>query len=181
MNSKETNENLGWLQPTITTSGLTLKHVIQIPNFLPQQERDAFFDVVCTNQAMFQSIGQAGSSEGGPLHLSLGSEKLEDQKLVLIREVAASLSERIMKLLPDLFTGLGVQPFPVSHIPLTIVNGLNGHKSLPHTDESGGRFKISLLYYFNNLPKAFQGGALEFYKADANGQSGYIEQAFAKI
>ena len=98
-----------------------------------------------------------------------------------IYKVCEYLSDRILNILPDIFSKLNIEPFPVSEIPLSIMNGLNNHTGEVHTDESGGRFKISLLYYFHKTPKAFQGGALELFETDTKAENGYKEEAFAKI
>lgn len=181
MNSKENIEPASFSQPITSIAGLRSKRIIKIANFLSQQERDTLFDSVCANQESFQHIGIPDADMGGSLHLSLKPEKHERSEVVHIREACECLSNRIMKILPKLFTNLGVEPFPVSQIPLSLINGLNGHKGTPHNDESGGRFKISLLYYFNRVPKAFRGGALEFYETDAMLQSGHSDEVFARI
>ncbi|NNF32498.1 MAG: hypothetical protein HKN68_00205 [Saprospiraceae bacterium] len=181
MNSKNCNENSSRLQQITSIPGLISKRIIKIENFLPQQERDTLFNAVCTNQETFRNRGIPESAMRGSLYLDLGSEESEDSKVLPISKACECLSKRIMMLLPELFTTLDVKPFPVSNIPLNFINGLDGHMGLPHTDESGGRFKISLLYYLNKVPKAFQGGALEFYETNARSQSGHSEKAFAKI
>ena len=181
MDSKENNATPSWFPPSTSVSSLNSKHIIQIPNFLSQQERNALFDTVCANQEAFQFIGLPNSNKSVSLHLHLGPEKPDDPKVMYIREACDVLSERIKNLFPNLFPTLGVKPFPVSQIPLSIMNGLNGHKGDPHMDESGGRFKISLLYYFNKVPKVFQGGVLEFYETDANFQRGHRDKASIKI
>lgn len=181
MNLKECNENTSRLQQINTLSGLWSNQVFQIANFLPQQERDTLVTTVFENQEAFHYNDFPGSIKQGSLYLNHGSEKPEDSKVDLIYKACECLSKRIIKLLPELFTALDVMPFPVSDIPFNFINGLNGHMGLPHTDESGGRFKISLLYYINKVPKAFRGGALEFYETDATSQSGHSEKAFAKI
>ncbi len=181
MNSKENNENPSYLQSITSTTDLKSKHIIQIADFLPKQERDTLFETVCANQEAFQYIRTPESTKGGALHLSLKPEKSEAPEVVLIREACECLSKRTMKLLPRLFTDLDVEPFPVSHIPFSLTNCLNGHKGIPHTDESGGRFKITLLYYFHKIPKVFRGGAIEFYETDTTAQSGHSDKAFAKV
>ncbi len=155
---------------------------IQVHHFLTEEERNRIFETICTNQKAFQHIGIPDSNTMETLHLSLESEKSEYlEQMTTIREAFECLSENIMKLLPSIFTNLGVEPFPVSSIPLSIINGFNSHKSDPHNDESGGRFKISFLYYLSKVPKAFRGGALEFYETDATSPNGHNSKVFAKI
>lgn len=175
------NDNLNQLQPIISITDLKSNNIIQIPGFLPKAERDKLFDTVCAKQKAFHRISTPGSDIKGALHLSLKPKNSEDSETALIRETCEYLSKCIMKILPKLFTSLGIEPFPVSHIPLSLINGFDGHTSLPHTDDSDGRLKITLLYYFSKIPKAFRGGALEFYETDATRQSGHSDKAVVKI
>ncbi len=176
------NDSTGWSQPSITAiSGLESMRVMQMAQFLPKHERDALFDAACANQEAFQCPGIPGSNEGGALYLSSDSEEFNQLGVGPVREAFECLSKRILRLLPTLFTALGVKSFPVPRIPLTLVNGLNGHSGCPHADENGGRFKISLLYYFHRVPKAFRGGDLEFYATDAGSPSGHNNMPCARV
>lgn len=76
---------------------------------------------------------------------------------------------------------LAVDPFVVTEMPLTLVNGLDGHCGLPHADSLDGRYRISLLYYFHRTPKAFRGGDLEFYETNPSSPNGHSEAALAGI
>ena len=162
-------------------SSLKHQNIIQIANFLPKEERDELFDTVCANKKAFEGVRISKSNQEELMYLPLELEKTDQSDIVQIRQVVEYLSKRIMKLLPKLFTSLGVEPFPVSHIPFALINGLNHHVGIPHVDESGGKFKISILYYFHKTPKTFQGGALEFYDTDTSFQTGHNDNPFAKI
>lgn len=181
MNSKVMNERISQSKLIISIPGLNTGNILQISDFLPQGERDSLFDTVLTHQKAFQHINISETYKTDTLHLSLKHEASEGSEVVLIRQACEHLSKSIMELLPELFNTLGIEPFPVSHIPLSIINGFNGHEGMPHTDDGGGRFKISLLYYFSKTPKAFRGGALEFYETDATCESGHRDKAFAKV
>lgn len=154
---------------------------IKVSNFLSKEERDALFESVCKHQNLFQPLGPPDPDGGGTLHISLESEHITSPEIEQLLQACETLANCMKKVLPQVFDKLGVEPFPVSEIPLSIGNGLDGHTGSPHTDESGGRFKISLLYYLHKHPKVFQGGALEFFKADANLPRGYREKALSKI
>jgi len=182
MNLMDDNDSTGWSQPRIASvSGLESMRVVRIAQFMPQRERDALFDAACANREAFQCPGIPGSNEGGSLYLSLEPNGFDQPGVAPVREASKCLSKRILRLVPTLFTALGVEPFPVPEIPLALVNGLNGHSGSPHADESGGRFKISLLYYFHRAPKAFRGGDLEFYDADPASASGHRDEALARV
>lgn len=117
----------------------------------------------------------------GSLYLSLESDGCDRSGIGPVRKACEFLSERILELLPTLFTALGVEPFAVSEIPLTLVNGLDGHRGSPHADSIDGRFRISLLYYFHRTPEAFRGGDLEFYDADTGSSKGHSDEPLTKI
>lgn len=162
-------------------SSPNFRKIIQIPNFLSQQDRDTLMNSVCQNQEVFNHRGKTDSKDSGSFNLALESIKNRSPKETEIFEACDSMYQKMITLLPTIFNTLEIEPFPVSHIPLSIVNGLNGHIGLPHTDESGGRFKISILYYFNKTPKVFQGGELQFFQNDSTLQGGHHEKPFATI
>lgn len=176
------NYTTGWSTPrVIPVPGLESMRVFQIASFLPKAERDALFNAACANRKAFQPPGGPGSNAEGTLYLSFDSDNGDLDGVGAVRAACDRLSWRIAELLPTLFTVLGVEPFPVPNIPLGVVNGLSGHCGIPHTDESGGRFKISLLYYIHKAPKAFRGGDLEFYDVDATSSTGHSVDPLSRI
>jgi len=160
---------------------MNLNHILQISNFLPKEERDTIFNTICTHQNAFQYLGTPDPNGGGSLHLPSSLETVDTPETKKIRKACELLSNRIINRLPEIFSRLNIEPFPVSQIPLSIMNGLDGHTGAVHTDESGGRFKISLLYYLHKTPKAFQGGALQLFETNTDAQNGYCEEPFASI
>ena len=60
-------------------------------------------------------------------------------------------------------------------------NGLDGHCGLPHADSYDDRYRISLLYYFHRVPRAFRGGDLEFYDVDTASPKGHSDETLATI
>ncbi len=157
------------------------KHALKVSNFLLKEERDALFETVCKHQSVFKHLGLPDPDGGGTLHVSLGPESNGSSGIEYVRKACECLANRIEELLPKIFEVLDMEPFPVAKIPLSIGNGLHGHTGSVHTDESGGRHKISLLYYFHKVPKVFQGGALEFFAANEDSPKGHHENAFEKI
>lgn len=182
MDSANNNGQINWSPSEITqVPGLESMRVVQIKPFLSPEERDTLFKTVCNHQEMFQSPGPPGSQVKGSLYCPLESDERAQSDMDSIRKACEPLSKRIRERLPTLFTALTVEPFRVSKISLTLVNGLNGHSGTPHADESGGRFQISLLYYFHKTPKVFRGGELAFYAANLASPTGHSDQVFARI
>lgn len=155
---------------------------VQIPQFLPNHERDALYQAACENQQVFHSPGTDSETESvGTYYLSLESKKTDGAGVGAVRAASEFLTRHILKQLPTIFATLSVEPFDVSEISLTLINGLDGHCGTPHADSLDGRFKVSLLYYFHRMPKAFRGGDLEFYDTDAETPTGHSKEPVARI
>jgi SM-20-related protein len=154
---------------------------VKITRFLPESQRDALYAAVCTNQAALQRLGASGSDAGGSFILPLEPGGTDAPGVTPIRDASDFLIQGILQLLPSLFTALDIEPFAVSRVPMTLVNGLDGHCGLPHADSTDDRYRISLLYYFHRLPRAFRGGDLEFYTEDPEFAQGDSEKAIARI
>lgn len=152
----------------------------RVGQFLPEGERDALYQAACAAQKSFHPPGGPGAPANGTLYWSLDDDGSEAGVRPL-REAIGILSQRVLERFPSLFTALGIDPFPVSEISLSLINGLDGHAGTPHEDSTGGRYQISLLYYFHRIPKAFQGGDLEFYETDPESTSGHGDEPFARI
>lgn len=153
--------------------GLEKFPVAQVVDLLPPDECGAFFDAVCTGAAAFHRPNAPGTYRGGPLSYTPASNGVGEKAAGPLHKACLCLSERIQKLLPEIFRKLNVEAFPVADISLTLVNGQNGHLGIPHTDDSGGGVKISLLYYFHSIPKLFRGGDLQFFDNDSGAASGH--------
>ena len=170
------------LMPGITSvSPLKSLRAVKIAQFLPSCERDALYAAACANQLAFQQSGVSGSGVGGSFYLSLESSGCDHPGIAPVREASEFLLKRILEIIPSLFTALDIEPFAVSEMPLTLVNGLDGHCGLPHADSYDDRYKISLLYYFHRVPRAFRGGDLEFYDADAASPKGHSDETLAIV
>ncbi len=157
--------------------GVGSVRVAHCPQFLPVKDRDTLFKAACANQELFNPAGGVDSAVGSTLYWSDDSGT-EDP---ILRETTGILRSNILDRLPSIFRVLGVEPFPVSQIPLNLIHGLDGHSGLPHADSIDGRYAISLLYYFHSHPKVFRGGDLELYEADAGSERGHGVQPLARI
>ena len=170
------------LKPGITpVSLLESIPAVKIAQFLSRCERDALYTVACANQPAFHQTGEPGSDTGGSFYLSLDSNGCDRPGVAPVREAAKLLSKRILEIIPSLFTALDIEPFAVSEVPMTLLNGLDGHFGLPHADSYDDRFRISLVYYFHRAPKAFRGGDLEFYDVDTASPQGYSDKPLATL
>lgn len=154
--------------------------VEQVAQFLPPNEHNALYRAACAHKELFHPPGGAGSAVGSSLFWSLETDG-EGFRGSLLCEAVDVLGKRIFDLLPSLFTALGIEPFPVSRIPINLIHGLGGHIGSPHADSYDGRLKISLLYYFHRVPKAFRGGDLEFYGTVPGSSSGHSDEPLTKI
>ena len=141
---------------------------------------DALYEAACANQELFHPPGGAGSAVGGTLYWTSDTDGGDSEGNPL-REAIEVLGEHILERLPSLFTALGVDPFPVSKVPLNLIHGLDGHSGLPHVDSIDSRFEISLLYYFHRVPKVFRGGDLKIYESVPGSVTGHGDEALAKI
>jgi len=169
-------------QPGITpVSLLRSVRAVKISRFLPMRERDALYAAACANQVAFQPPGGSGSEVGGSLYLSLEPNGCDGPGVAPVREASEFLSKRILEILPSLFRALEIEQFAVSEMPLTLVNGLDGHCGLPHADSIDGRYRISLLYYFHREPRAFRGGDLEIYEANPASPNDNEYETLARI
>lgn len=163
------------------TPNLKSTPIIQIANFLPKHERNNLFKVIGENQQAFKDISASDSVQRTSLYCSLESEISKNRETQQLREACSVLSIAILNLLPKIFTALDIDPFPVSHIPFTIINGQNSHSGNTHIDTVNGLFSISMLYYFHKKPKAFKGGDLNLFDTDESSYKGYSDKPFAKI
>ena len=154
--------------------------IAKIAQFLPPEAHDALYQAACANQRLFHPPGGPGSAVGTTLYWSgeTGGGKLKGSPLSEAMEV---MGEHILDRLPFIFEALGVDPFPVPRVPLNLIHGLDGHSGSPHADSTNGRFLISLLYYFNKVPKVFRGGDLELYETDGGSTSGHSDEPLTRI
>ncbi len=155
--------------------------VVHMARFLPRQERDVLYTAVCKEQEAFQTLALPGAKEEPTKFLSMESDGKINLKVDLVQEAAKMLTKRMMKQLPFLCKTLDIEPFEVSDIPTTFINGLHGHYADPHADSTNGQYRISILYYFHKVPKVFRGGNLNLYAFDDEAQHGYSEKILFQI
>ena len=148
---------------------------IRIAQFLTKEERDALFSAVCQEQEAFKTFELPGT-QAGPTRFYTPTNEAGPIDMAHKR-----FSIRVIEWLPYLLETLGVEPFEVSDIPINLAHGQDGHWGDPHADSTNGRYKISILYYFHQVPKMFKGGDLEFYSTDEQAPNGHSEQPIFSI
>ncbi|MEP0265801.1 2OG-Fe(II) oxygenase [Dokdonia sp.] len=140
--------------------------VARMSQFLPTEERDALYEAVCKEQSEFISYNSSNLNVGVTKFLDLKSDTTNKEKAILTQKAHKALSKRVIEQLPSLFEMLDIKPFVVSDINLTLINCPDGHYGTPHRDSINGDYQISILYYFNRIPKVFCGGDLELFDND---------------
>jgi SM-20-related protein len=116
-----------------------------------------------SNHARFQPTAVGGSVEPNPsVRISY---KLDD-----LGTLGAELESRIMSMASTLITDLRLSPFSPARCELELVAHGDGAFYTRHVDTDTERGAgtdmhriVSGVYYFNNEPKAFSGGALRLY------------------
>ena len=168
-------------QPTISLKESCNVKVVRMANFLPVDERDTFFKAVCKEEGAFQTTQIPGVEKMPSSFLAVNPDQKNNKESVWLHEVTKNLSKRIVAQLPFLCKTLGISPFEVSDIPITFINGLDGHYGDPHADSVNGQYQISILYYFHKVPKVFNGGDLSFYASDEIAEDGYNKEVLFEI
>lgn len=141
---------------------------VQLDNFLTPNEQRRLLDFVLNQESNFVST-------------STSTGDLEYRKSVVLHsfpEFADLISRRIQAVLPDVFTKIGMQPFPIQQIEtqLTGHNDENYYKI--HNDNGSSDTatrEFTYVYYFYREPKAFSGGELRIY--DSRIENNYYVQA----
>ena len=155
---------------------------VQILQFLSEEDRNVLIDDVLVHKDAFHPPGIPGHYSKDLtstwLTRKLGKSPADP---CLIDQVCARLSKRIVAQLPALCEALGIEPFTIKKPSINILSGQNGHYGLPHKDTYSEDMKITVLYYFHNSHKAFQGGDLELFESDSSSISGHKEQPLATI
>jgi len=124
---------------------------------------DRLLDYSLSNQSRFQPTTVGGSFELNPsVRISY---KLDD-----LGELRAELESRIMSMASTLITDLHLSLFSPARCELELVAHGDGAFYTRHIDTDTERGAgadmhriVSGVYYFNNEPKAFSGGALRLY------------------
>ncbi|RBW62460.1 hypothetical protein DS884_02345 [Tenacibaculum sp. E3R01] len=147
--------------------------VLRISHFLSKKNNEVLYNSICKEEKNFKSYEFPGSDTKTSTFLELGSKSNNNLIGALTQKAYNTLNKQIIKQLPSIFNTLDINPFPVTKIPLTFVNCSDGHYGAPHADSTNGQYQISILYYFNSIPKVFKGGDLQVFKTDTSSPERY--------
>ena len=128
-------------------------------NFLTKDENLA---LITYTLQMEHKFSQRGTAENYPDQLGwCALEGFEEWQRVII--------ERIQKSLPNIFNNLSLHFFQVSEIECQVSAYQDGGFLNVHEDYSyNHKRRLTYVYYFHTLPKAFTGGQLVIYNWDLN-------------
>lgn len=151
-----------------------------IPDFLPQDERDAVFAYILSREADFRPSavrsGKAAKADDYDFRRS---------KVVMgLGELEAPLLARVRAVLPGVLERMG-ETFPERHrmeLQVTAHNHLDYFKA--HVDNATGELRqrrVSWVYYLHRRPRPFQGGELLLFDALVDGPDRRMGQGFRTI
>lgn len=139
--------------------------------FLPEAARDDILSYALENEQDFELLMVAKNRLDGT-QTGVRADALRSQLgLLKIPEVREILEGPVRAALPDILPALGLEPFEVRDIQMTLSATCDGGFGKPHRDDINTSARISLLYYFHSNPKGFTGGDLMLYDRleDPNG------------
>ncbi|WP_431164884.1 2OG-Fe(II) oxygenase [Tenacibaculum halocynthiae] len=181
---KTTEDGYKPMNTQYTNTSLKKPHqvkVVRISNFLSNEDNNALHKAVCKEKKSFKNYEFPGSDKQTTTFLELSSGSKNNSKTTLTQKAYDTINKQIIKQLPFIFNKLNIPPFPISEIPLTFVNCSDGHYGTPHADSINGQYQISILYYFNCIPKVFNGGDLQIFNTDNNSSKGYNSEPLFTI
>ena len=134
-----------------------------IPKFLGSEFNSKLLDFVLDKEDEFKpsTVGKIGSHDPQIRVSSILSD---------IGSFKVVLEQRILDLVPQLITQLGLTPFTPTGVEIEAAQHVEGAFYRRHIDlftaqdrnEKADRL-ISLVYYFHKIPKSFSGGVLRLY------------------
>lgn len=139
--------------------------------FLGASERDAILSYALENEPNFETLLVAENHLDGS-QTGVRADALRSQsgmlKVPAIREIVGA---PIRAALPGIVAALGMQPFGIRELRLSLSATRDGGFGKPHRDDINTFARISLLWYFHCNPKGFEGGDLMLYDRleDPNG------------
>jgi Rps23 Pro-64 3,4-dihydroxylase Tpa1-like proline 4-hydroxylase len=144
---------------------------VQIDGFLNQEEQCQLLEFVQKSQARF--VPSELGIDNTELSIHRRSWVLED-----FAEFEKLLNQKMAAILPDIFSKLGLNNFPIAHLETQLTAHNDGDYYRIHNDngttESGDRI-LTYVYYFYQEPKAFSGGELRIYETTLTNQIYYAD------
>ena len=144
---------------------------VRMTEFLSASARDAVLSYATENEGNFETLLVAENHIDGS-QTGVRADALRSQSgMLLVPEIRAILEAPISAALPRIVPALGIEPFEIRDIQLSLSATCDGGFGKPHRDDINTSARISLLYYFHSNPKRFEGGDLMLYDRleDPNG------------
>ncbi|MES2444582.1 MAG: 2OG-Fe(II) oxygenase [Pseudomonadota bacterium] len=137
--------------------------------------------------ALGQEHDLAPSTVGGAGAVVEGTRNSMRLRSALPRESSDALSGRVLGALPELLDGLGLAPFPVESVVLSLVVYNDGAFYRRHVDTAtggrdAGKRMLTGVYYFHREPQGYSGGALRLHPLSAppEGEAPFVDIAPAQ-
>jgi len=165
LSTQETQPNPTIQLPTVSTpvrDDLISRYAL-INNFLTPAENQQLFDYVCRKQADF--VPTTTSTNADNYRRSLVLHYFPEFRELIVN--------KIQKLIPDVWTKLNMQPFPIGEIESQLTMHNDGNFYKVHNDNGSpdtATRTLTYVYYFNREPKAFSGGDLVIYDSKIQGK-----------
>lgn len=142
--------------------GLKATPFVVVQNFLSDREQKIIWETIEYNTNSFIDSGLGGRGI---------NKEVRDSKVLHhkdIKDIAAFFFPKVLERISNSFKCLNVKPFvsPRKEIQLTLHT--NGHFFTIHKDagKNNPNRKITYVYYFHQLPKAYDGGDLLLFDTD---------------
>ena len=150
---------------TISSLDAPSPHLV-MRGFMPVEEHQAVLDWALANQASF-----------APSRVGNGKLRAEFRSSITAKATdypwKPAFRQRMLGAVPELARGLGMAPFEVERIQLSLIAYNDGDFYREHVDtepsrdrgdaERAGDRVLSAVYYFHREPKAYSGGALRLH------------------
>lgn len=135
---------------------------VQLDNFLSSSEQSQLLQFVKQSQSDFI-----------PSELGVDNTDLSIHRRSLVLESFPEfeklINQKILAILPDIFSKLGLPNVPIAHLETQLTAHNDGDYYRIHNDngtsESSDRI-LTYVYYFYQEPKAFSGGELRIYETN---------------
>ena len=129
---------------------------VEIDNFLTTDEHKQLLDYVFQKESAFMSTNTSTNE----------ADYRRSRVLYSFPEFSELIVNRLQGILPDVFSKLGMQPFPVSQIESQLTSHNDGNYYKVHNDNGSPNTatrELTYVYYFYREPKRFSGGELRLY------------------
>jgi len=141
-----------------------------MPGWLGEQKAGEILAYAIANEARFAPATVERSDGTSAVDRSLR----DSHKLMDLGGHGEFIADRIIDLMPLLSPLIGPLERPIQGLTLELVAHGDGAHFKRHldtyfgvgADQKRGRRRLSLVYYLNQQPKRYQGGALRFYSGD---------------